>query len=562
MKKMVINYLYLFSINEKGAKCIPFSTGINVITSSKIDGTKKGKSVILKSIYYTLGAECFFEDKWNINDKIFILDFTIDDISYFIFRHQRLFKIYLKENFEEVFKTIHWFELSQFLGDLFGFSVELPNQNDGKMERTPVVFNYLLNFIDQDGMDGSHFSSFKNLGQYPKYKEKVLFYHFNVYNQEYYNIIHEMEFLIEEIKQLDKNKEVNQDILIRVNKNINNNDYSADIDSLKRDLDRIQTRYIGITNNLSKLKKNLIKLRNEDADIVSRLYEIENFIGETERDIKKILHHECPVCHSALNDNLVEVRVQKYNSVEDVLYMKLQLKTTKLELERKIHLEEQKYTDELFELKEYENEMKLNSQEIADILQYKGYIEIRENIIKDLGEITYLLSEKREIYKTYEKQKKVFNKRKDAVNNMYYDLMIDAKNRFGLQEISDDKFLEIGNNFTAGGSNKPISTLIWYISLQKIRRKFNPSAIIFPFVVDSPANVEIDDEKRHELLSYLFEAADNEMQLVVSMLGFDSNDFPQVTFNTVNELENEKYKLLSEEEYATYYEFLQMFLDE
>lgn len=58
------------------------------------------------------------------------------------------------------------------------------------------------------------------------------------------------------------------------------------------------------------------------------------------------------------------------------------------------------------QLKEYENEMKLNSQEIADILQYKGYIEIRENIIKDLGEITYLLSEKREIYKTYEKQKK------------------------------------------------------------------------------------------------------------------------------------------------------------
>ncbi len=52
------------------------------------------------------------------------------------------------------------------------------------------------------------------------------------------------------------------------------------------------------------------------------------------------------------------------------------------------------------------------------------------------------------------------------------------------------------------------------------------------------------------------------MQLIVSMLGFDSNDFPHVTFNTVNELENEKYILLSEEEYATYYEFLQMFLDE
>ena len=76
MHKLVVNGLYLFSIKEKKAKYVSFADGINVITSSKDNGTKRGKSVIMKSIYHTLGADCIFEDKWNINDKVSILDFS------------------------------------------------------------------------------------------------------------------------------------------------------------------------------------------------------------------------------------------------------------------------------------------------------------------------------------------------------------------------------------------------------------------------------------------------------------------------------------------------------
>lgn len=82
MKQLIINKLYIFSIKERKARSIPFQKGRNVITSSSIDGTKKGKSVILKSIYYTLGADCYFEDKWNVNDKIFIMDFSVANVNY------------------------------------------------------------------------------------------------------------------------------------------------------------------------------------------------------------------------------------------------------------------------------------------------------------------------------------------------------------------------------------------------------------------------------------------------------------------------------------------------
>lgn len=88
MHKLVVNGLYLFSIKEKKAKYVSFADGINVITSSKDNGTKRGKSVIMKSIYHTLGADCIFEDKWNINDKVSILDFSVDTKEYYILRYQ------------------------------------------------------------------------------------------------------------------------------------------------------------------------------------------------------------------------------------------------------------------------------------------------------------------------------------------------------------------------------------------------------------------------------------------------------------------------------------------
>lgn len=54
MHKLTIKELYIFSIKEKRAKYVDFSERINVITSSKVNGTKKGKSAIMKSIYHDL----------------------------------------------------------------------------------------------------------------------------------------------------------------------------------------------------------------------------------------------------------------------------------------------------------------------------------------------------------------------------------------------------------------------------------------------------------------------------------------------------------------------------
>ena len=82
--KMIFRTLYLYSPHEKLAKKIDFHEGINVITSSQENGTDRGKSVIMRSLYHALGAEALFEQKWDVKNKVFVLCFSIDDDMYYI----------------------------------------------------------------------------------------------------------------------------------------------------------------------------------------------------------------------------------------------------------------------------------------------------------------------------------------------------------------------------------------------------------------------------------------------------------------------------------------------
>ena len=80
--KMTFKELFLFSPQEKKAKRIPFEKGINVITSNQEDGTDRGKSVVMRSLYHALGAEGHFEAKWDTKSKIYILHVFVDEKGY------------------------------------------------------------------------------------------------------------------------------------------------------------------------------------------------------------------------------------------------------------------------------------------------------------------------------------------------------------------------------------------------------------------------------------------------------------------------------------------------
>ena len=559
MNNLVIEKLYIFSTENKTAKLVDFKPGKNIVTSSQIDGNNKGKSVILKSIYHTLGADCKFDPKWNEKEKTYILKVLIDNRTMFFYRHDRLFKI-MNDREEIIFETITRTDLAKFLENVFKFAVRLPNKEDNKLEIVPPAYNYILNYIDQDGMDCTNFSSFKNLSQYSNYKENVIYYHTGVFNEEYYRLIKDIEDANSIKENKNKEKKVLESMFERINYDIGTDTYNADITSLKLEIEKYKDEYSKIINQLSSLKKKMINLRNEKEEIELQIKEISNNLKIKDKEIKKSeVNHICPLCNSEIQDN-TEIALKKYTEKDDLYILSTNLNIEYIKINTELEKKEQQYRELLKKLTEYEDKMKVNSKEVNDVLKIKGMIEIKDNVLKDIEKNNFAIKELEEKIKILMKSKKEYDEYKKKINKKYYELMYIDKEKMNLKEITDNKIESVSSVYNVSGSNRSIATIVWYMNLLELKEQFNENVITFPLVIDSPQNGELDDINKSAVLNYIFEKVNKNQQLIVSVLGYDVNKNEMKADNVIF-LNNEKYELLNNEDYIENIEILHGFID-
>lgn len=319
MNRLIFKTIYIFSCAEKLAKKIEFVDGKNIITSSAVDGTKRGKSIILKSLYHSLGADCFFDEKWDTTSKVYILNFFINENEYYIYRCNNLFKIF-NSNYKLMFKTINASELSEYFKSITGFAVELPNRTEDKLEITPPAYNYLLYFLDQDYLNGPYFLSFDHLKQYANYKENVLLYHFGVFDSNYFNTVKELEVLKAKISDLEENLSFLEHLLDKIFDDVKDVSYVKGIDKLNKEIERYQDRYSEISLSLSKIKKDLIKLRNDKYELINNINRLTKLIKKKDKGISDLNNDVCPYCKSHIDDN-DKLLIKEYGSLDDAIIL-------------------------------------------------------------------------------------------------------------------------------------------------------------------------------------------------------------------------------------------------
>lgn len=559
--KMLFKELYLFSPTDESARKVEFQPGINIITSSQEDGTNRGKSVIMRSLYHTLGAEAHFENKWEGKNKVYILHFSIEESDYYIYRAANLYKVFDSDK-NLLFITTKSRELSEQLKTITGFAVMLPNRQSDRLEITPPVYNYLPYFLDQDHYDGSTFSSFSNLGQYQNYKDHVLFYHFGIYGESYFALIRQKEEMEDEINQLENRFDVLRAVLLDIDQKLETGAYAGSIDALKRTVDQYKNEYADIMQKLNACKVKLIDLRNSLYDLRVALQNTEEFSRKNERAIKKLESHTCPECGTTLEDTL-SLRSKHYNISEDSIIVKNDLQVSIQTIISDIEREEARYRELLVQLRDYERKLKLNTAKVNDVLRHRGLCELRDDVVKEQHEIQDKLTDKESLLKKVKSTIKGYTERKEKILERYYELLLRAKLEFGLDEINAEKFKNISSVFSASGSDRNIATVIWYFAIIKLRSEFNPEAIQFPIVLDSPNNVETDNEKERAFIQYLLDNSSISSQFIMSGIGFDSGNLRELLPQNVNviNLTNKKYHLLSENEYALYSPLMKQLCD-
>lgn len=550
--RLIFKELYLFSPAEKKAKHIEFVDGVNIITSSQEDGTDRGKSVAMRSLYHAMGAEARYDKNWKPDDKVYVLKISIENVDYYIYRSASLYKFFNAQK-ELLFTTVNSKELAQNLKKYTNFAVQLPNRSD-KMEITPPVFNYLPFFLDQDYYNGNEYSSFNKLGQYTNYRENVLFYHLGAYDENYFDLIHEKESTKQHKDEKESELEIIEAMLSELDKKLKGREYAVSLDYLEKDISMYQREYEGVVDQLDKTKKKLIELRNGLYDTEQMLREIENVTNESNKKIKKIKMHVCPECGSKIEDTL-SYRSKQYNLIEDAISIKNDLQTSLIEDQKSIEKEEAKYKELLEKMAVYEKKMKINSKEIDDVLRLKGLSELKGDVVSNREDTIEEIEADEKELKSISAKIRAYSEKKKKIEEAYYEGMLTSRTKLGIDELSPETFKKLTNTVKASGSNKNVVTLMWYLIILKLRRQFNPDAIEFPIVFDSINNVETDNEKRGKVLQYVLDNTGS-TQLVLSLLGYSKEGIDTDRQVNVIELTNDKYKLLDSATYLKYEQFL------
>lgn len=549
MNSLLVNSLYIFDYKNKIAKNVNFENGINIITSDKVCGNDVGKSILLKSIYHTLGADSIFDDKWQDDKKTYIVNINIDDSEYYMYRRESLFKVF-NESFKRLFTTNNRQELAEYLSSIYKFKVMLPDRKNDILEIAPPVYSYLINYIDQDKMDGTTFASFNALKQYSKYKENVIYTHFGLFDDIYYNAVKTCEKLKSNIKDKNSEKELIKNMLKKIDIYLGGLDAPDNISILNIELEDLKKEYYDIVVNLQKVKNNLIEIRNEKTDLELNIKKIEISKKEQEKKWRD----------NSLDNSNIDLKITYSNQIEDLITIKDELEIMILKCDKDLKKKENEYKNLLSKLSIYEEKININNKYTSDVLKHKGYLKAKEDLLIDLECVKKSIENLQTDLNKYKKIVKSYSNRKKEANNTYKKLMLESKKNFGLKEIRDDRFEDIGKNFEARGSNKPIATVIWHFNLLKVKYHYNEGTIKFPLILDSPNNVELDEEKRISLFEYIFKNNIEGTQLIVSTLGFNKHDYKDIEFNNIIELNNDKYSLLNKEDYDKYKYILELVL--
>lgn len=553
MGALTFKRLVIFSPVEELAKIVELKPGLNIITSQKKDGNDLGKSLIAKSFYHCLGADCRYDDKFDVDNKVFALTFACDEIDYTIYRNDALFKLF-DSNMELIWATASRHELGMLLYKQFGFAVWLPSRTRNEIEIAPPAYSYAPYFIDQNRYNGSEYRSFNNLGQYSDYKASLIYTLTGAYDKDYFNLKSKKEDLDGQSVDVASSIEINKSMSEKVAEELAGLGYSPNMSTLDLECEEHENEYKRITEQLGKLRDKLYGLREKKSQIQLALKGTEALEKHLGKQIDSLNEDICPLCHNHIEDS-ISVRVSGCVAQVDTLLLGDELGQDLSKIESKINATETKYSHWLDKLNELKATMEVLRRADLTALQVEGLNRIGEKLTIERRKLDV------ESYKLERQLKEVSKKMREYadsvtnVNKRYVEIVSAYAMKLNLQSIDLDKLKTIKDRFGADGSNAPLATVAWYFAILKLKDEFNPERISLPLILDSPMNVEADDEKYEAHYGLIFNTFKYQYQSLVTGLGLASSSIIPDGANVII-LDNEKYKLLNKDDYLATQSFI------
>lgn len=166
---VVFNELWILSERDASARKLLFNPSKNLLAGS--NGT--GKSRAVKHMLWALGSEPPKRAAAEFDSNVVVaLKVTVGG-KVLTFVRQNRERAAFDQNGQLLFATASGASWNQFFAETFDFSLKLQRQDDGGFDLAGPSYALLPFYIDQDGSWGLKWSTFTNLGQFPKWQTPV-----------------------------------------------------------------------------------------------------------------------------------------------------------------------------------------------------------------------------------------------------------------------------------------------------------------------------------------------------------------------------------------------------
>ena len=546
---MIIKSLLIADYENEKANKFVFSDSANLIVSST---NGEGKSSLVKSIYYSLGANLkSFPKGWNADNFIFQLAVFIDGNEFLIKRHNKVIsvsdnnEVKLFENFAEYYL---WFQ------EKLKMRLELVNKSSDKASLASVEALFSPMYIDQDkAWDGKLFKdSFESLGRYKSndFPKNVFDYYLGISDSqivdkeskknEYLRQLELVNGRINQVQSVYKTYRTKNKITETVPKDFK--DLQKELDFYITETDKFSIKITDKTGELSKEKINL-DILNQDLEELKKL---SSKIKERFSEIR----HECVYCHSILTrqqsltrleleDNELAIK-SRIDSISQQIMKSKRIVQEKEEAIKQLQEQFNQYHERLTELKQLSDIDEYVNQNVLSELKKLEIQETSEksNLDKLIGDIT----------KEIRMLKKELNQRAKTIEGDYESLKNELSILIGSTGITDKKFRNFDKLKGSGTNLNKDLLVIFLVYMNLIDSK---SITSLPFAIDSFVKNETDEK----VLKKMFDAINSKFLSLKSQTFFsiirDNLKYVDSKVNQVNIesplLKREYYSDLSKE---------------
>ncbi|MDN4011997.1 hypothetical protein QX233_05980 [Chryseobacterium gambrini] len=551
MKRLVFEEIQILSHRERKAIKIQFNPKKTIIKGAN----QVGKSSLIKSIYYTLGATPVkLNTNWTKAEPITYLKMKIDTLSISVLRYDKSRYVVVDENGTVVSHSFK--SLSAYLNSLFDFNLFISNRN-GEPENPPTPYLFLPFYIDQDKNWNDSWNAFNGLQQFSNWKKPLLDYHSGIRGNKYYETKTELDATKIELDETKNEIETLNKILRGIKEKLHNDDFSITVDDFSNEITELLAECELLKSEQNKLKQKLTDLYNHKSVIESRIAIVENSIKETQADYKFALNYvdesiDCPMCGAHYENNFNE-RFSIAEDQEKLEELLIELKNELLKVGENISKYDKSFIEKKIDFEKIEEALNSKKEEIklADIIENEGKKKVNEIFKNEQNLVYQKIGNARTRYELLEKQLKDINKEGE---NKKHKVMLSYRSNLKkfLEELNIDTektnptvFERMDAKMNEQGSNLPRALLAYYFSILKVMNSYSTSTFC-PIVIDSPNQQEQDGENRKAIMNFIYNNQPENSQLILGLV----DDIDTSLFDgDIVMLEDEKYSLLKEKYY-------------